>query len=390
MIPPRRVMIVGIDCAAPKLVFDRFKDHLPNLTRMRKRGMWGPLRSTIPPITVPAWMSMASGYDPGALGLYGFRKHEAGSYDLKLHDSSDMHLPCLWERLSAQGKKAASLFVPLSYPPKPFNGWSVTGCLTPDTECNYTWPQDFKQEFETHFGPYLIDAAEHRQDDRATLFESLCNMSKQRFAAARYLWSKRQLDFLMMVDIGMDRMHHAFWKHADPNHPEHDPSDPNINIVRDYYAYLDSEIGQLLSLCDENTSVFVVSDHGARSLLGGVNINEWLIEHGFLKLKHRPSSVSALHPEMVDWKSTSAWAEGGYYARLFINLQGREAQGCVPAENYEALRNSLMDKLSSIDIAGKQAIAAKALRAQDCYAKVARAAAGLDGVFRRSQLPSHW
>ncbi|MBU4374331.1 MAG: alkaline phosphatase family protein [Euryarchaeota archaeon] len=30
-----------------------------------EEGVWGDLESTIPPITVPAWVSMATGMNPG-------------------------------------------------------------------------------------------------------------------------------------------------------------------------------------------------------------------------------------------------------------------------------------------------------------------------------------
>ena len=76
-----RVCVIGLDCAPPELVFDRWRDELPNLRRLMDSGVWGPLESTIPPITVPAWMSMMTGKDPGTLGVYGFRNRRDHSYD---------------------------------------------------------------------------------------------------------------------------------------------------------------------------------------------------------------------------------------------------------------------------------------------------------------------
>ena len=68
-----RVAVIGLDCAEPSLVFDRFADELPNISQLIARGTWGPLRSVDPPITVPAWSCMLTGRDPGELGIYGFR-----------------------------------------------------------------------------------------------------------------------------------------------------------------------------------------------------------------------------------------------------------------------------------------------------------------------------
>ena len=74
-------MVIGLDCAAPELVFDRWLDDLPNLKSLYDHGLHGPLRSCDPPITVPAWSVMMSSKSPGLLGVYGFRNRADHSYD---------------------------------------------------------------------------------------------------------------------------------------------------------------------------------------------------------------------------------------------------------------------------------------------------------------------
>ena len=48
-------MILGLDCAEPSLVLDRWRDRLPTISGLMERGAFGRLTSVIPPITVPAW-----------------------------------------------------------------------------------------------------------------------------------------------------------------------------------------------------------------------------------------------------------------------------------------------------------------------------------------------
>ena len=99
-----RVCIIGLDCADPELVFERFADDLPTLTALRAQGMWGPLRSCHPPITVPAWSVMLSGRNPGALGIYGFRNRKDHSYDrLSIATSRDVKVPRIWDHLKRTG-----------------------------------------------------------------------------------------------------------------------------------------------------------------------------------------------------------------------------------------------------------------------------------------------
>jgi sulfate adenylyltransferase len=77
----KRVLIIGLDCAEPSLVFDKYRTELPNLTRLARAGAWGELNSVTPPITVPAWMCSMTSKDPGQLGIYGFRNRADHSYE---------------------------------------------------------------------------------------------------------------------------------------------------------------------------------------------------------------------------------------------------------------------------------------------------------------------
>ena len=91
--------------------------------------------------------------------------------------------------------------------------------------------------------------------------------------------------------------------------------------------------------------MLVVSDHGARAMHGGFCINEWLIRQGYLVLREAPSAFSPLDHALIDWERTTAWAEGGYYARVFVNVVGREPSGVVPPSQLGAVRDNLRGQL---------------------------------------------
>lgn len=341
-------MILGLDCADPTLMFDRFRAHMPHVQRLMKQGCWGPLHSSLPPITVPAWMCMVSGRDPGELGLYGFRRRLPSSYELDLVNATDMQAPCLWDYASQAEKRVAVLGVPLTYPPRSVNGIMVSGCLTPDIESDYVWPSSRKRELVERFGPYRIDVADERNGDPTKLYNAICEMTAQRFQMARYLWQTDQPDFLMMVDMGPDRFHHAFWHCFDPDHPAYVPDHPHASWAENYYSLLDQWVGELIAIADKHTAICIVSDHGARAMHGGFCINQWLIDHGLLVLKEPIQSPCALEPSLVDWTRTQVWAEGGYYSRIFINLKDRESHGCVPHTRYADLCSRLTEQLTQL------------------------------------------
>ncbi len=126
------------------------------------------------------------------------------------------------------------------------------------------------------------------------------------------------------------------------------PGNSFESAIHDYYVFIDGEIRQLLELVDDGAVVLVISDHGAKPILGGICINDWLIENGYLVLKEQPSQPTSLAAEHVDWSRTRAWGEGGYYARISMNVAGREPEGIVPQEQYETERERLAHMLEEI------------------------------------------
>jgi len=136
-----KMMVIGLDCAAPALAFDRYRDTMPNLSRLMAGGTWGPLRSSEPPITVPAWTCMVSGRDAGELGLYGFRNRVAGQTRLRLANARDVHVKRVWDWLGEHGYRVAPLFVPLTAPPSPVSGQMVSGFMWPGGDAPWCFPR---------------------------------------------------------------------------------------------------------------------------------------------------------------------------------------------------------------------------------------------------------
>ena len=157
----KKVLVIGLDCAPPELVFEQWREELPNFKRVMDHGAWGKLESCIPAITVPAWSSMMSSKDPGTLGFYGFRNRGDYSYEKNtLANSNSVKTDRVWDVLSRAGKKVITVGVPQTYPPKPVNGIQVGCFLTPSTknpERPYTYPASAMQEIESIVGEYLVD-----------------------------------------------------------------------------------------------------------------------------------------------------------------------------------------------------------------------------------------
>jgi ATP sulfurylase len=364
----KRVLIIGLDCAEPSLVFAKYRSELPNLQSLVSRGAWGEIESTIPPITVPAWMSALTSKDPGQLGVYGFRNRADHSYEkMTIANSRAITEPAVWDYLGRAGKQSYLVGVPPSFPPKPVNGGMIGCFLSPNAQSKFTYPESLREEILRVAPNYLVDVPNFRTDDKQWLLQKIYEMTEDHFKVVKHLIKEKPWDFLMSVEIGVDRLHHGFWKYHDATHPKHEPNNALINSIHDYYVWLDKQIGGVLELIDDDTSVIVFSDHGAKKMNGGIAINEWLINEGYLVLEEKPQGVVPLEKVKVNWGKTRAWGSGGYYARVFLNVQGREPNGVIPPAEYEKVRDELIAKISAIPDDKGKPIATRVYKPQQIY-----------------------
>ncbi|MFI5271414.1 MAG: alkaline phosphatase family protein [Ktedonobacterales bacterium] len=378
----RRVLVIGLDCAAPELVFERWREQLPTFSRLMDQGIYGRLESCVPPITVPAWMSMLSSKDPGELGIYGFRNRTEHTYrETAVANSTYVKEPLVWDVLGRAGKHVTLIGIPCTYPPRPVAGEMVTCFLTPSLDSQFTYPPELKAEVREVAGEYMFDVRDFRTENKEYLLDQIYTMTHRRFTLVRHLMDTRPWDFFMFVEMGTDRIHHGLWKYMDAEHRKHPGPTSLLHAIRDYYRYLDHQIAELLTRVGDETTVLVVSDHGAKRMDGGICLNEWLIREGYLVLKSQPEGIVSLEKAEIDWERTRAWGAGGYYGRVFLNVRDREPRGCVDPAEYDALRDELTEKLEALGDENGQAIGTRVVRPETAYRTVRNIAPDLIVLF---------
>jgi len=347
---PNKLVVIGLDCLTPQLLYGDWLQEMPNFRRLAEEGVWGSLVSTVPPITIPAWSCMMTSHDPGMLGFYGFRNRKSRSYEeLYVVNSGAVKAKTVWNHLSRNRLRSILVGVPQTYPAKPLNGLMVSGFLAPGRDSRFTYPAGLASDIDRLAGgEYIIDVKNFRTDEKRSLLEQIYTMTERRFRLFRGLLAREDYDFAMMVEMGPDRIHHAFRRFGDPGHRLYEKGNEFEDAIRRYYLHLDEEVGRVLEGLDADTSVMIVSDHGAKSMRGGICINEFLMGEGLLSLKERPSKPAPLEPSMIDWSRTKAWGEGGYYARIFFNVAGREPEGVIQPFELERFRSELEEKLEAI------------------------------------------
>ena len=141
----------------------------------------------------------------------------------------------------------------------------------------------------------------------------------------------------------------------------------------------------LLEVLPDDAMTIVMSDHGARPMMGGLCFNDWLIQERYLTLADPVSAVTPMKEANVDWGRTVAWGDGGYYGRLFLNVKGREPQGILEPARYEEVRDELIAKLMGTMQAP---VAALVRTLNDVPSKLVRALAAVRDAKEAAQAPA--
>jgi len=149
----------------------------------------------------------------------------------------------------------------------------------------------------------------------------------------------------------LDLNSHMFWRLMDPKHPEYDPALAAQfgSTIESFYQQIDQVLGEVLSRVDDHTTLLVLSDHGFAPYNRSFNLNTWLLENGYLKLKSGgDASADASQPfANVDWSATRAYGLG--LNGLYLNLRGREPNGIVQSgAEADALTQELNQKLLAV------------------------------------------
>ena len=341
---PRRLLLIGLDGATPELALGAWRTELRTLHMLTDRGVRGRLQSSTPWASLPAWLSLLSGQDPGQLGIYSTTLRQQHSYAAPAPpDSRAMREPRLWDILGAAGKHVGVVGAPATTPAPQVHGHLIGDQITADGSAIY--PPALRQQvatwLEDDLPPRLAD-----DDEIGQIVGGAYARTEQRFRLARRLLARDTYDCFVLYDDGIATVQRALWDSLDPAHRRYRPDHPSAAVISAFYRFVDEQIADLLELIDDNTIVALVSACGAQALDGELALNDWLIEQGDLVLHARPDRPATLEECDVDWAHTRAWA--GDDGAIYLNIAGREPQGIIPAAEADSAAANLSARLRAL------------------------------------------
>ncbi|PSP75295.1 phosphodiesterase [Halobacteriales archaeon QS_1_68_20] len=389
-----RTLVVGLD-AACRRVLEPLLDAgaVPTLSSLFDEGVAGPLQSQVPPWTASAWPSLYTGANPGKHGVFGFLSFDG--YDWNVVDATHVREHTLWELAHHHGLTSVVVNGPITYPPQDVDGAIVPGYTAPeDPECH---PPGLLDELRDEVGEYrLYPTTEGRED--ATRDERIAeyrDLARMRGGAFRYLADRFDPEFGFLQFQVTDTVCHEL------------PGDERA--LRAVYGAVDEHVGEVLEASDPDT-VMVVSDHGIGEYHTRFRVNEYLRDHGYVEAvrggegmptwstirddrlrdgadaedaesdlieralsaaarvgltsqrvgavldrlgllepvrRRVPDGVIRAASEQVDFAASRAYVRSRVECGVRINLAGREPDGIVPGDEYEAVREDLIARLSA-------------------------------------------
>ncbi len=338
----KKLIIIGIDGASYNLLHEK-RSQLRFFYNLIKKNSLILLKSTIPPATIPAWMSIFTGVNPGKHGYFGFT--EQHSYEYKLVRFNECVVPRIWNLLNNYGLRSVVINVPIVYPVEPIRGAMVAGMFSPSNKLNE------KNVFPQHIIPLLrklnyiidVDISEMKDLSKKEVYDKLAGIIEARTEAFKSLMDVFNAELGILVYTETDRIQHLFWYDRE--------------LVLRIYGLIDKQISELLNYFD--SPMIIVSDHGFKGVKRGVIGNLLLHELGYLKfrdnyyrlllrvvLRKLKGRRPTIEYEVVDWSKSLAYFRRDTWG-FVLNLAGRQPNGIISQKEHESVLHRLMFALKS-------------------------------------------
>jgi len=397
-----KVFVLGLDGATWDVLDPLFDlGLLPNLSRLRKKGAWGNLQSVFPPLSPVAWTGVMTGKNSGKHGVFEFLEYRHNPLGGRVNSSQAIQAELLWEIAGRHDKRTVVGGIPLSYPPRPterFPGFFLGDFLSPAGAHDFASDPGIFAELQKAVGPYRPwSTVIHDGGHEAAVLADLTTFLEQHLKAIRFLMKRCDWDLFLFDLMATDRLQHELWHVWDLTHRAARGRQSELAALRAkliaFWQLLDREIGAIEEQLPRDTAFLIISDHGFGPIEHYVNFNVWLLDQGYIAL-HPSFYVQQKHwchrrgvsPEWfygvmnklglgsyrvsrfrgkqkslldrigeslflsrrhIDWSRTRAYAQGNF-GQIFLNLKGRQPNGCVAPEDARYLLDDVKAALRAI------------------------------------------
>jgi predicted AlkP superfamily phosphohydrolase/phosphomutase len=372
--PFEKVVCIGLDGATFDVIDPMVRrGRLPTLARLLESGTRAHLRSTVPALSAPAWVSFMTGMNPGRHGVFQFRTMSQGVLGTDLVGSWMYRGRTIFDNASRNDLRVGAFRVPMTYPPWPVNGILVSGFPTPDPRRNFSEPREVGENLPALGNLAPLKSMTARIEAQIDNFDYFVDRSTE---ALLSLLAQNEFDLFCYVNSVTDWAAHKFWRYSDPSAPGYEPYGVDgVTPLEHFYERADESLGVVLEAAADSALVIVLSDHGTGPRSSRrFETDAWLADLGLLTRRntrpgrglaaaalerakdvmprkywlwqHAPKSVRSsaqrlqANARAIEWSRSSAYGVriDHHVDGVNVNLAGRERYGIVPPESYEDVR----------------------------------------------------
>ena len=278
-----RVLVVGFDGATWELLSKYAEDGtMPHLGELCSSSRWGVLRSTIPPVTGPAWAALSTGKGPGKTGIFSFYVAMDSIDRFRPITSLDVKVETLPELLERAGLNVQVVNLPTFSYPRKIGGPVLGDVLCPPTDTVQPASLRAKEPFRSYRSfPNLS-----LKRDLMGYLRDIRELENVRFRCAQELFLLKW-DFMFVMFSGVDWIQHELYGDL-----LRGAVSKVMALAKSFYKDLDGYLWWLASSLGPQDFLFLVSDHGFKSYSGAFSINRWLLQSGYMREKSGPGILS--------------------------------------------------------------------------------------------------
>ena len=391
----QKVILLGLDGASYNVIQPWVDEAcLPAFARLLREGSHGVLKSTFPPVTVPAWAAMMTGKNPGRLGYHDFSERKDGSYHFGAVNLRWDEIGPAWKIASDHGKQVCVFNVPTTpVPTYPLNSIFVAGPGPLELGLGGRWARPERVQHQLQAVEYDKAMSMPAGLSAPEILAHLQQQAELQCQLATRFLAEEPWDLFIFCLFVTDLAEHLCLGTEEQGSPaqsgraREQGSGGDVGALLRIYQVADKWLGGVLDNLPEGCNLIVVSDHGQAPARWMLDLNSWLKEQGFLLTKQgrrrwlgrrdiyglisrwglfplykRLTAYETLSRvdvalkkripwerrllEVTDWPRTQAYSisNGG----IFVNRRGREPQGCVAEEEYDLLREKLIAALRTM------------------------------------------
>ena len=387
----KRLIILTLSEASPDLI-DTFCNRgiMPHTQALRRSGLTGRTRYSTPYLLTPQmWATILTGRGPGSHGIFDYwqRRSDGSFFETR---GGDIQGPRIWDELSKNRIPCGFINVPMTYPPPQVPGFALSGQDAPGAHRSIAFPRQLYGEIVRRFGRY------HHKDifpgggNKLSYGQTLIDEVQRQADLFEWLVQRDDWRFLMLYTSGTAFAQHYFWDDMDRGEGQ------AADFIKKTFQATDDLIGRVVKSLMPSDFIFVMSECGAGPIDGGVRLNVWLQQQGFLaqqRLNGAPSIRARTLAKMrfaaqrylpksafyfanslplkgwvqkniandgIDWQRTVAYHRGKGEGNIYLNVIGRDPWGSLPKSNYEHVRTEIARRLTQLinPSTGSRAVAA--------------------------------